>query len=427
MEGFILLVLAFFFIIFHFIALGVIKRNKLGSKNKIRALNIFMALMLITYIALHPIMLPDVFAELFTDDEFPDDTLFDYSMSVIVLFLSPYFWIGSTYFFSKAFFGVRINKKTKIKGEFEYYRNDLSKVSPSIIAFVSNFAVSFNSCISSSLLKLKLEGYLVDDNGALLCTDKNNDGLIESEKLLLSAVKTKQFDKNYYAKTVENESVNMQLLKKVKAGAFVRFMQVVAVIALNLLVTAGLLFAVIFYESAYTVYFIDGKSYALVDRETYESYGLDDFEMSRLEPLERMRVRKEFLDSGVRVIYGGEHYIRVDYLEDSIGVMYNLTEIIFFIGLPLVIISITISLAHVIAKIRSFKYDFTRTVKGNILVNKAYGLRNYLKDFSAIKKRTGDELHLWEYYLIYAVALDVNAKIEDEVIAKFMACSNINQ
>lgn len=37
-----------------------------------------------------------------------------------------------------------------------------------------------------------------------------------------------------------------------------------------------------------------------------------------------------------------------------------------------------------------------------------------------MKESTEEELVLWEYYRIYAVALDVNVDIEDSVIKKYL-------
>ena len=54
------------------------------------------------------------------------------------------------------------------------------------------------------------------------------------------------------------------------------------------------------------------------------------------------------------------------------------------------------------------------------MINKAYALKNYLKDYSLIKDKTEEELILWEYYLIYAVILDVNAQINDNIIEKYV-------
>ena len=37
-----------------------------------------------------------------------------------------------------------------------------------------------------------------------------------------------------------------------------------------------------------------------------------------------------------------------------------------------------------------------------------------------MKNRTENELVLWEYYLVYAVVLDVNVKIKDKIIEKYV-------
>ena len=73
-----------------------------------------------------------------------------------------------------------------------------------------------------------------------------------------------------------------------------------------------------------------------------------------------------------------------------------------------------------VEQIRYFNKNYTRTIKGKVLLNKAYALKNYLKDYSLISERTEAELVLWEYYLIYAVALDVNEKLEDALIEKYL-------
>ena len=70
--------------------------------------------------------------------------------------------------------------------------------------------------------------------------------------------------------------------------------------------------------------------------------------------------------------------------------------------------------------IKYINKNYRRTIKGKKLLNKTYALKNYLKDYSLIKDRTEEELILWEYYLVYAVVLGVNAKIEDEIIEKYL-------
>lgn len=56
---------------------------------------------------------------------------------------------------------------------------------------------------------------------------------------------------------------------------------------------------------------------------------------------------------------------------------------------------------------------------GGALVIKV--IKIYLSKYSLIKNRTEKELILWEYYLIYAVVLNVNVKIKDEIIEKYVS------
>lgn len=81
---------------------------------------------------------------------------------------------------------------------------------------------------------------------------------------------------------------------------------------------------------------------------------------------------------------------------------------------------ILLGLYIIVEQICYFTKNYTRTRKGKALLNKAYALKNYLKDYSLMKERTEEELILWEYYLIYAVALGVNVKLEDAVIEKYL-------
>ena len=66
------------------------------------------------------------------------------------------------------------------------------------------------------------------------------------------------------------------------------------------------------------------------------------------------------------------------------------------------------------------KHNYKRTRKGVDVINKSYAFKNFLKDFSIIDKRNEKELIMWEYYLVYAVALGVNEKINDKVINKYI-------
>lgn len=112
--------------------------------------------------------------------------------------------------------------------------------------------------------------------------------------------------------------------------------------------------------------------------------------------------------------------IRADKLEYSVVRKAFFLSIFVSFNIGFIFIFVLIGLYIIIEQIVYFKKNYTRTIKGKILLNKAYALKNYLKKYSLIKDRTEEELILWEYYLIYAVVLNVNVKIEDEIIEKYV-------
>ena len=46
------------------------------------------------------------------------------------------------------------------------------------------------------------------------------------------------------------------------------------------------------------------------------------------------------------------------------------------------------------------------------------GLKNFLREFSNLDKSTLKELALREYYIVYAIVLEINENIDDEVLLK---------
>jgi len=59
-----------------------------------------------------------------------------------------------------------------------------------------------------------------------------------------------------------------------------------------------------------------------------------------------------------------------------------------------------------------------RTKKGEELLEQIYGLKNFLKDFSIINDRKFEDVYLQEHYLVYAITLEVNTKVDDEILKK---------
>lgn len=395
-----------------------LKNNKINSKNKIKLFDILIAIMLIIYIIAHNIVM---------DEFIPNDVINivdRLTVNNIIIFLSPFFWVSIIHFLNKIFSKIKINKKAKIKmmDEYIFYRDDLSKISPSTISFISNFKTDIHRDISATLLKLKLEGYIEEKNNLLFITNKKNNNLLESEKLLIKAIQTKKFDSKLYIKLVEQEAIERKLIKKIK-GNIKEVIKIIATLFLPIIVSILILIIVIIscmiLDEKYPIIEFNDIEYVKVDKEVYDEIGRDEKEgnLTTEDRLENLRKRTQNINDKVRIANSeGEYFVRLD----KLGFLYNLQSILLGGGMLIAFFSVIITLSLIIIQIRYFNKNYIRTAKGVEIVNKAYGLKNYLKKYSDIKNRNEKELILWEYYLIYAVALDVNIKIENEVINKFV-------
>lgn len=56
-----------------------------------------------------------------------------------------------------------------------------------------------------------------------------------------------------------------------------------------------------------------------------------------------------------------------------------------------------------------------RTKLGNQLTEKIYAMKNFIHDFGNLSEKTKEHLVLWDYFLIYAIVLEENDKIVNEI------------
>ena len=59
-----------------------------------------------------------------------------------------------------------------------------------------------------------------------------------------------------------------------------------------------------------------------------------------------------------------------------------------------------------------------RTELGDQFTEYIYGMKNFIHDFSMLEDATKDALILWDDFLIYAVVLEENDKIIEEIFMK---------
>lgn len=240
----------------------------------------------------------------------------------------------------------------------------------------------------------------------VIYTNKNDSCLLESEKMVLDLIRFNNFDKTKYKKVIEQESLNNKYIVKNGRGIPFRIMKIIIAIFMPIIVVV---LSVKLDEYTYENYHIwpedDGHCYIDLKNENeikklYEEVKdqNDYYHIQRSDgsiDYNYSEIRADKLEYGV---------VRKTFLLTLLGTFIIGFIAIFVLG-PLYI---------VFEQLIYINKNYRRTIRGKNLLNKAYALKNYLKKYSLIKDRTEQELVLWEYYLIYAVILDVNVKIEDK-------------
>lgn len=342
----------------------------------------------------------------------------DYILNAGIIFLfSPFMWIIAIHYIKLLYKKLKIRKKATLKGdeEYLYYRGDLDKISPSLIMFSSMFELDFKKCISSTILKLKLNGYIEEKENGFIYTNKDETLLLDSEKMVLNLIKNGVFDKKSFEKKVEEECLENKYIVKNKGGIFGSIKRIILGIAIPVITIAGSYFFDNYTLEYYHVY-PESDGHAYIYLKNYN-------DIQKLE--QQVKDENDYYSSpliinGVETISYSHSEIRADKIEYGVvrkAIFLNALSA-FMVGFIAIFIFIGIYL--VAEQIKYIKKGYRVTLKGKKMLNKAYALKNYLKEYSLIKDRTEKELVLWEYYLVYSVILDVNVEIEDEVIGKYV-------
>ena len=396
------------------------KNSKLLTTKDTKRQNIVIFIFLILYIFLNYFLWSLPFIEYDLDT----DTFTKVLLYTLLLFFSPFFWISSLYFINKLFLKVRINKNMKIdiKNEYICYRDNLSSFSPSIVSFILRFNTNPHRDISATILKLKLQGFIVENNGVLCTTNKSSSNLLKSEKMILNAIKIKCFDKNKYIESVKNEAINLNFVKNYTGNKLKRFLNLFSTLLFPLVIISAMIICVYcackVLDEKYPLITYNDIYYVQVSKDTYDEFGIPPSTGSSAnDALERLKYRFELLENNVRLNINNKYYIREEWILPNADFYLSLT---LGTGIILGLFTIFFTLQIFFSKIKNFNSNYSRTKSGYELVNKAYGLKNYLTEYSLLKEHNEEQLILWQYYLVYSVALDVNIKIENSVIEKFV-------
>ncbi|MBQ6840702.1 MAG: DUF2207 domain-containing protein [Bacilli bacterium] len=110
----------------------------------------------------------------------------------------------------------RIKNRAHPKFNIEYFRDDLSEVSPAIASVLVDLELNDDIDISAHVLKLLLDGYIKEEDNRYVVTNKDSTNLLESDRKLLEFVASdfrNVFLLKSYKKSVFNDALNLGYLK----------------------------------------------------------------------------------------------------------------------------------------------------------------------------------------------------------------------
>ena len=274
---------------------------------------------------------------------------------------------------------VKSNQKKNVIFEtvdnIDYYRDNLGEISPATISVMMNLDIENEKDICAMLLYYKSKKIIdLDENKKIVV--KNTVNLKESDRLFLNWLKNKNpLILNQWKNQIIDEAVNDGYLQDKTNYNFSKgcLVPIVTFIILTIIVFCLIMS---FKNNASTV----------------------ELELERLQ-IDQIHSFAEQLKCIINnpIILGA-----------IIKVLVFVMLIIVGNALP------AFSIIYFLISIFTTK-RVKRTKLGNQLTERIYAMKNFIHDFSNLSDKTKEHLVLWDYFLIYAVVLEENDKIVNEI------------
>lgn len=264
--------------------------------------------------------------------------------------------------------------------DFEYYRDKLEGLSPGAISLISDLKLEPKKDIAASILKYKELGILREIDGNFVADHLEETSLRNSDRYLIKKLLDHSFSVEYdkeWRRLIEQEAmedgyitrrgVQREAAKGCGTGCLIQIILLVAAIALLIHIA------------------IVGTMEEFVTVLDHAPDGM-------------------LLGEQLKYLSQYPQYFSL------IGEM--IAALILFL---LTFISPLALIAGMIGTVMNLKM-FKRTALGNQMAECIYGMKNFIHDYSNLSEAMQEQIVLWDDYLIYAVVLEENQQIVDEIM-----------
>lgn len=275
------------------------------------------------------------------------------------------------------------NSKIITVENFDYYRDKLTGLSPAAISMLADLNIEKKKDISASILKYQDMGILRYENSRYIISgDYHNAPLRESDRYLIEGLAgggpNVQSDMKW-ERLVENEAVEDGLItsrfdplqrkenqKRVLRGCL-----------------GGCLTPIILWIMGGALLF---------------SVDLDYFD----------KAFSEALTDGELVVFMNQNP------------KFCITCLLAVFAICIFIIALVSPVTILIGKIAGAfgSKPYKRTELGNQMAEYVFGMKNFIHDYSNLSEAEQEHVALWNDYLVYAVVLEENSRITDEIMKR---------
>lgn len=281
------------------------------------------------------------------------------------------------------------NRKYNSKDSIIYFREKLEGISPATISIMQNLKVEEEKDVAATLMKLQLNKNIEIENDTIKILSEDVANLTSSEKQLLYMIADQKINK------MQIEAWKVAAIGEAKTQGYIKEQDQKKSLRIIKLILVGIL--IIFGLGAKILYpKIDDYDWLTEKLEAEYPEGVEEPPIYEL-------VNEDWFDS---------------YLE---GMTLMIVTLICMIGILVWPIFYFVFTRRYKNKNNSLK----RTVKGEQLTEVILALKRFIHDFSMLDTATKEQIALWDDFLIYAIVLEENTKVVDEIL-NFKNIENIN-
>lgn len=268
------------------------------------------------------------------------------------------------------------NRKYNSKENIVYYREKLEGISPTTISLMQNLKVEEEKDLAATLMKLQLNKNIKIENDEIQILSDDVSRLTTSEKQLFYIIADQKINKKQisgWAEVSVREAETAGYIKEQnpKKGLFTKKLILWGMLGLFIL---GFM-----------------KFYPQLDIIVAE--------------VDKMQIPDDMLLYEFATHEGFDYYFK----SMSVAIVLTVSMVGLLAWLPFYIVYT--------ARYKNKNNSLKRTEKGDQLTDVILGMKRFIHDFSMLDTATKEQIALWDDFLIYAIVLEENEKIIDEILA----------